>query len=73
MLFDGKVILITGASSGIGAACAEFFAKEGAQLASVGRNAEKFKNVVKKNQGNRRKKRSACNSTGRIDGHTTNN
>lgn len=48
MSFDGKVILITGASSGIGAACAEYFANEGAQLALVGRNADKFKNVVKK-------------------------
>jgi len=48
MSFDGKVILITGASSGIGAACAEYFAKEGARLALVGRNADKFKNVVNK-------------------------
>lgn len=48
MAFNGKVILITGASSGIGAACAEYFAKEGAQLSLVGRNADKFKNVVKK-------------------------
>lgn len=48
MSFSGKVILITGASSGIGAACAEYFAKEGALLALVGRNADKFRNVVKK-------------------------
>lgn len=48
MSFNGKVILITGASSGIGAACAEYFATEGAQLALVGRNADKLKNVVKK-------------------------
>jgi len=48
MSFQDKVILITGASSGIGAACAEYFAKEGALLALVGRNATKFQNVVKK-------------------------
>lgn len=48
MLFAEKVILITGASSGIGAACAEFFAKEGAKLALVGRNAGKFQVVVER-------------------------
>lgn len=42
MSFEGKVILITGASRGIGAACAEHFAKEGALLALVGRDAKKF-------------------------------
>lgn len=46
MSFEGKVILITGASSGIGAACAEYFAKEGAMLSLVGRSAEKFDMVV---------------------------
>lgn len=48
MSFRSKVILITGSSSGIGAACAEYFAREGAHLALVGRNADKFKNVVQK-------------------------
>lgn len=46
MAFKGKVILITGASSGIGAACAEHFAKEGALLALVGRNAERSQKVI---------------------------
>lgn len=46
MSFEGKVILITGASSGIGRACAEYFAKEGALLSLVGRNAEKFETVL---------------------------
>lgn len=48
MSFEGKVILITGASGGIGAACAEYFAKEGALLALVGRNADKFQQLVEK-------------------------
>lgn len=48
MSFEGKVILITGASSGIGAACAEYFAKEGALLALVGRNPDKFQQLVEK-------------------------
>lgn len=48
MPFIGKSILITGASSGIGAACAEYFAKKGALLALVGRNAEKFEQVLDK-------------------------
>lgn len=46
MSFADKVILITGANSGIGQRAAEFFAKEGALLALVGRRAEKFENVV---------------------------
>lgn len=45
MSFKGKVILITGSSSGIGQACAEFFAKEQALLALVGRNIERLNSV----------------------------
>lgn len=48
MSFQDKVILITGGNSGIGAGCAEFFATEGALLALVGRNEEKFKKVLEK-------------------------
>lgn len=48
MSFENKVIIITGASSGIGAATAEFFAKEGALLSLVGRNEEKFEKVLEK-------------------------
>ncbi|XP_031626587.1 uncharacterized protein LOC116342921 [Contarinia nasturtii] len=48
MSFEGKVILITGASSGIGAAAAEFFAKQGSLLALVGRNEERFSKVIDK-------------------------
>lgn len=46
MSFIGKVVLLTGASAGIGAACADFFAKKGAMLALVGRSAEKFEKVL---------------------------
>lgn len=40
MSFSGKVVLITGASSGMGAATAVEFAKEGASLVLVGRNLQ---------------------------------
>lgn len=46
MQFTGKVVLITGASSGIGAATAKQFANLGASLVLTGRNAENLKNVV---------------------------
>lgn len=46
MSFTGKVILITGASSGIGAATAKHFASLGATLALTGRNLENLKQVA---------------------------
>ncbi|XP_019870080.2 3-oxoacyl-[acyl-carrier-protein] reductase FabG-like [Aethina tumida] len=46
MSFVGKVVLITGASSGIGAATAQHFGKLGASLALTGRNAENLNKVV---------------------------
>lgn len=46
--FANKVVLITGASSGIGAGTAEFLATKGAWLALVGRNEDKLKNVASK-------------------------
>ncbi|XP_038220942.1 3-oxoacyl-[acyl-carrier-protein] reductase FabG-like [Zerene cesonia] len=45
MSFKTKVVLITGASSGIGAAAAIEFAKEGAKVAIVGRNVEKLQTI----------------------------
>ncbi|XP_041973371.1 3-oxoacyl-[acyl-carrier-protein] reductase FabG-like [Aricia agestis] len=45
MSFANKVVLVIGASSGIGAATAVAFAKEGARVVVVGRNEGKLKNV----------------------------
>lgn len=47
MNFAGKVVLITGASSGIGAATAKYLADLGAKLALTGRNLENLQNVAK--------------------------
>src|SRR3989442_584400 len=45
MVIQDKVALITGASQGIGAACAAVFRDRGARLVLTARNAEKLKNV----------------------------
>lgn len=46
--FANKVVLITGASSGIGAGTAELLATKGAWLVLVGRNAQNLNNVAEK-------------------------
>lgn len=46
MSFTNKVVIVTGGSSGIGASAAIHFAKEGAQVAIVGRNENKLKEVA---------------------------
>ncbi|XP_054167678.1 3-oxoacyl-[acyl-carrier-protein] reductase FabG-like [Oppia nitens] len=45
--FTGKVALITGSSSGIGAATAQLFAKSGANVVVTGRNADAVAKVAK--------------------------
>ena len=44
---DGKVALITGGGTGIGAACARVFAQEGAAVVITGRRKDALENVVK--------------------------
>lgn len=46
--FFHEFFLSKGASSGIGAACAEYFAAKGALLSLVGRNPDKFANLLEK-------------------------
>lgn len=48
MSFAGKVVLITGASSGIGAATAVHLAQLGASLSISGRNKDNLNNVAKR-------------------------
>jgi 3-hydroxy acid dehydrogenase / malonic semialdehyde reductase len=45
-MLDRKIILITGASSGIGAACARLLAREGARLILLARRAERLQTLV---------------------------
>src|SRR5437667_12667989 len=42
MSTDGLVVVITGAAGGIGTACAERFARDGARLVLVDANAERL-------------------------------
>ena len=46
MAFNDKVVLITGASSGIGADAARHLAKLGAKVAIVGRNEKRLSGVA---------------------------
>lgn len=48
MSFTDKVVIVTGASSGIGAAIAIKFAEEGSKVALVARNEAKLKQIVAK-------------------------
>ncbi|KAI5652126.1 enoyl-(Acyl carrier protein) reductase domain-containing protein [Phthorimaea operculella] len=48
MSFNNKVVIVTGASSTIGAATAILFAKKGAYVAMVGRNQKKLEAVAAK-------------------------
>lgn len=44
--FEGRVAIVTGGSSGIGAACARAFAGAGARVAVIGRDRQRLQNVV---------------------------
>lgn len=46
MDFTDKVVLVTGASAGIGKSAAMLFAKYGAKLSLVGRNEEALREVA---------------------------
>lgn len=46
MSVKGKVIIITGASSGIGAASAQLLAKNGAKVVLAARNESKLQKVM---------------------------
>ncbi|XP_013200887.2 3-oxoacyl-[acyl-carrier-protein] reductase FabG [Amyelois transitella] len=46
MDLNNKVVIVTGGSSGIGAATALLFTKEGSRVVIVGRNEKKLKNVA---------------------------
>jgi NAD(P)-dependent dehydrogenase (short-subunit alcohol dehydrogenase family) len=48
MSFSNKVVIVTGASSGIGAGAAEHFSEYGATLVITGRNAEKLQKTADK-------------------------
>lgn len=48
----GKIVIITGASSGIGLACAKEFSKRGAKLVLAARNTEKLDTIKKEIEKN---------------------
>jgi NAD(P)-dependent dehydrogenase (short-subunit alcohol dehydrogenase family) len=51
MTFRGKVVLITGGGTGIGAACARRFSQEGAHVCVVGRRREVLEKIATETRG----------------------
>lgn len=51
MKFDSKVVLITGATSGMGEGMAHLFSQEGARVVLVGRSEEKASKIISKLKG----------------------
>jgi NAD(P)-dependent dehydrogenase (short-subunit alcohol dehydrogenase family) len=49
--FNGKVVFVTGATSGIGRACAITFAKHGARVVCIGRNPNALQDVANEISG----------------------
>ncbi|HLF32716.1 MAG TPA: SDR family NAD(P)-dependent oxidoreductase, partial [Cyclobacteriaceae bacterium] len=47
MLLKDKVVIITGATSGIGRGCAEVFGREGAKVVITGRDLRRMEEVKK--------------------------
>lgn len=47
MMFENKVVIVTGAISGIGRATAAMFAARGASVVLVGRNASRGREIEK--------------------------
>src|SRR5512144_2378886 len=66
--FENRVMLVTGASSGIGRACARALGREGARVVAAGRRRERLEEIV---AGIRRDGGDAIAVTGDVRDETT--